>query len=419
MVIIARHAAERLDELLRTFRVVLLGGARQTGKTTLVRDVLELPPERRFSLDDVATRTRATEDPAGFVAALPAGAAIDEFQRGGEGLLLAIKRAVDADAARGQFLLTGSANYLADRSVSETLAGRAGRLTLWPLSEGEIRGSRETFLDRLFDTHAWSSAPPPADRPALIDRLLRGGYPEIVTADLGARARRDWFDSYVRDVVSREALRPLADVRLEAELRRVLRLLAARSCGELVITDVAADAELNRATVGDYVSLLEALYLVVLIPAWSPGAATRAKRRSKIVLVDTGLLTDQIGAGEAAFAADTDGVVAGALFETYVLTEILKQAGWSAESLEIGHYRDRDRREVDLVVSDRRTGAVAGVEVKLTATPTARHARHLGWLRDRLGSRFRVGLVLHAGATVLPLGDRLWAVPYSALWRAD
>lgn len=418
--ILARHAAKRLDELLRTFRVVLVGGARQTGKTTLVRDLLQLPATRRFSLDHEATRARAVEDPVGFVAALPAGAAIDEFQRGGQGLLLAIKAVVDADSSRGQFLLTGSANYLADRSVSETLAGRAGRLTLWPLSEGEIRGVRETFLERLFDAAAWPgplSEPP--DRSTLVDRMLRGAYPEVVTAQLGARARRDWFDAYVRDVVSREALRPVADVRLETELRRVLRLLAARGCGELVVADLARDADLNRATVGDYVALLEALYLVVSVPAWAPGATTRAKRRPKLVLADTGLLADQVGAGEATFAADADGVQAGALFETLVITEILKQVGWSAESLEVGHYRDRDGREVDLVVMDRRSGALGGVEVKLTATPSARHARHLAWLRDQLGDRFTVGLLVYAGDRVLPLGDRLWAVPWSCLWRSD
>lgn len=112
-------------------------------------------------------------------------------------------------------------------------------------------------------------------------------------------------------------------------------------------------------------------------------------------------------------------MLAGNLFENYVLTEVLKQASWSTESIEIGHYRDRDGGEVDLVVSDRRSGMVSGLEVKLTATPTARHARHLARMRDRMGVRFGVGLVLHAGNTVLPLGERLWAVPYSALWRED
>lgn len=405
---------------MRTFRIVLLGGARQTGKTTLVRDLLDLPATSRFSLDEEATRRRATDDPVGFVEALPRPAAIDEFQRAGVGLLLAAKQAADRDRTRGRLLLTGSASYLADRSVSETLAGRAGRLTLWPFSEGERRGVHETFLDRLFDAGAWPVVfPETPGRPELADRLLRGAYPEIVTEALPARARRDWFEGYVRDVVSREALRPMAEVRLESDLRRVLRLLAARSCGELVIADLARDAELSRETTANYVALLEALYLVALIPPWATSATTRAKRRPKIVVLDTGLTADLLGAGEASFAPSADGVLAGALFETLVVTEVLKQASWSEESVEVAHFRDRDGAEIDLVVQDRRSAAVAGIEVKLTSTPLERHARHLARMREHLGARFTVGLVVHAGQVTLPLGERIWAVPISALWRHD
>jgi len=405
---------------MRTFRIVLLGGARQTGKTTLLRDLLDLPATARFSLDEEATRRRATDDPVGFVEALPRPAAIDEFQRAGEGLLLAAKHAADRDRTRGQLLLTGSASYLADRSVSETLAGRAGRLTLWPFSEGERRGVRETFLERIFDAGAWPAMfPETPSRAELVDRLLRGAYPEILTEALPARARRDWFEAYVRDVVSHEALRPMAEVRLESELRRVLRLLAARICGELVITDLAKDAELSRETTTNYVALLEALYLVTLIPPWATSATTRAKRRPKIVLLDTGLAADLVGAGEAHFAPSADGVLAGALFETLVVTEVLKQASWSEASVEVAHFRDRDGAEIDLVLENRRSAAVAGIEAKLTSTPVERHARHLVRMRERLGARFTIGLVVHAGQVTLPLGERIWAVPISALWRDD
>ncbi len=147
--LVGRHATARLRELLASFRIVVLGGARQTGKTTLISELLELPPGARFSLDDEDALRAATEDPRGFVDALPTPAAINEFQRAGRGLLLAAKRRADHDRSRGQLLLTGSANYLADRSISETLAGRAGRLVLSPLSAGERRGIRKTFVDDL------------------------------------------------------------------------------------------------------------------------------------------------------------------------------------------------------------------------------------------------------------------------------
>jgi len=291
---------------------------------------------------------------------------------------------------------------------------------LWPLSQGEIRGVRETFLDTLFEPDAW---PPPAarapSRPDIDALLLAGGFPEIVTEALGGRQRRDWFESYVADVISREALRPLADVRLEGELRRIFRLLAARTSQELVLSDLTADAELSRETVGSYVALLQALYLVHLLPAWATSRTTRAKRRPKIHLVDTGLAAELCGYGEADLAPTSAGTAAGALLETFVVGELLKQASWGERSLDLAHFRDRRGNEVDVIVEERRSGAVAAIEVKATATPTASHARPLHFLRERLGTRFALGLVLHCGATVLPLGERVWAVPVATVWRAD
>ena len=417
--LVQRNAASRVTELLAAFRVVLLGGARQTGKTTLVRDLLDLPGHAWFSFDDEAVLARASDDPIGFVDALPRPAAVDEFQRAGRGFLLAVKQAADRDRARGQLLLTGSTNYLADKGLSETLAGRAGRLLLWPLSMGERLGLRETFLDGLFEPAYWPGQAKALPRGDLVRTLLEGGYPEIVTEGLAGRQRRDWFEAYVHDVVSREALRPIAEIRLEAELRKLLRLLAARTGQELVVAGVANDAEIGRETASNYVTLLEALHLVTLLPAWSTNLTNRAKRRPKIIVVDTGLAADLCGLGEQTFAPAADGTAAGALFETFVITEVLKQATWSERSVDLSYFRDRDGAEVDLIVEDRRSGELAGLEIKLTATPTARHARHLVALRDKLRDRFTTGLVIHAGSQILPLGDRLWAVPVSALWRSD
>jgi hypothetical protein len=211
----------------------------------------------------------------------------------------------------------------------------------------------------------------------------------------------------------------VAEIRLEAELRRLLRLLAARTGQELVVSGIAGDAEIGRETASNYVTLLEALHLVTLLPAWSTNITNRAKRRPKIVVVDTGIAADLSGLGEQTFAPTADGRAAGALFETFVITEVFKQATWSERSVDLSYFRDRDGAEVDLIVEDRRTGELAGLEIKLTSTPTTRHAKHLMTLRDKLGSRFVVGLVVHAGAQTLPLGERIWAVPVSALWRSD
>lgn len=415
--LLERHLNRELAEALTAFRLVVLGGARQAGKTTLLRASTALDT---VTLDEPATLDIAVADPTGFLQSLSRPTAIDEFQRGGEPLLLAIKSVADLSRQRGQFVLSGSANYLANRSISETLAGRAARLTLWPLSLGERHGVRETFIDRLFEPDSW---PPPVTpslrRTDAVDLIIEGGYPEIVTEHLSSRARRLWFEAYLGDVVSREALRAIAEVRMEDELRRVFRLLAARTAHELVVSDVARDAGIHRTTCANYIALLQALYLIVVVPAWATSATTRAKRHPKVLVCDSGLAADVCGIGPAAFGIPGSPAAAGALFETLVLTELHKQAGWSERHVDLSHFRDRDGAEVDCIVEDRRTAEVAGVEVKFTSTPRERDARHLALLRNRLGDRFRTGLVVHTGDRVLPLGDRLWAVLLGSLLRAD
>lgn len=416
--VLRRHLIPSLTEILGTFRVVHLGGARQSGKTTLVRDLLPSLGGSSVTLDDVAMLGRAREDAAGFLAALERPTRIDEFQRAGEGLLLAVKAVADRDRTRGQILLTGSAGSMTSGRGVETLAGRVGRAQLWPLSQGEQRGLVECFIDRLADPEQW---PPPGRwgdsvRSDVVASIAQGGFPEVVTEAMTARARTRWFDSYASESIDREAVRPLVERTPGPELRRFLRIIAARVGRELVIAEVARDVGITRVTAERYLALLEALYLVHLQPAWSTSATTRAKRAPKVHLVDTGLAASLLGFGERELASLDRDREFGSLLESFVVTELRKQAGWSESSVDIMHYRDRNGPEVDVIVEQRATGAIAGIEVKASMTPRVDHARHLAMLRDRLGTAFTVGVVLHLGTQVLPLGDRLWAVPVPALW---
>ena len=417
--VIQRNGVAKLLDLQEVFRIVIVGGARQTGKTTLVREFLTGDARTHYSFDDEATRQRAINDPTGFVDALRVGSSIDEYQRAGEPFLLAVKQRVDLHRGAGQLILTGSASYAGSRSTVETLAGRAGRIALWPLSQGERRAVRETFLDRLFTPDDWPlRVDEPLSRDDVMQLVLEGGFPEVVTRRLPARSRRIWFRSYVGDVVSREALRPIGDVRMERELARLLRLVAARSAQELVIADLARDAELARETTSSYLGLLEALYLVHPLPAWATSATTRAKRRAKIHLLDTGLTADLVGVSERDLSAASSGQAAGPLLESFVVGELQKQATWSDHDVSLSHFRDRNGAEIDVIVEDRDSGRIAGVEVKASASLSRRDTRHLASIRDRLRDRFSVGVVIYTGRVVLPLGERLWALPVSALWSS-
>jgi hypothetical protein len=417
MAVVPRHLIPVVAEYLDTFRVVVVGGARQVGKTTMVLDLLELPDARYITLDDAATLARVSNDPVAVLEANAGVIVVDEYQRAGPGLLMAIKAKVDRDDRRGQVLLTGSAGYEASTAVAEALAGRAGKVVVWPLSAGEIRGRRENFVDDVFASDRWPGPPAEAlPRSQLVETLLQGGFPEVVTHDLTGRARGRWFADYLSQVVAREAIRPVADVRLERELRQLVRLVAASSPGDPSPAGLASDTGLARATVTSYLALLDALHVTHSVPAWAVSATTRARRRSKAVMVDSGLAAHLAGVGPEAFGPDSDGVAAGRLLETYVIGELARQCGWAERDVDLLHYRDRDGREVDVVLEDRRTAEIVGIEVKLTSNPTTRHVRWLAWLRDLRPQSFVAGVLVHAGPQTLPMGERLWAVPVSRLW---
>ena len=191
------------------------------------------------------------------------------------------------------------------------------------------------------------------------------------------------------------------------------RQLAAQSSAEIVIANLARELAIDEGTVRSYLDVLGTLYLIRQLPAWTTSQTNRAKRRSVLHFVDTALACHLVGA-TVNDLAQFESPWFGPLLESYVVGELAKQASWAEHPVQLGHYRDRDRREVDVVLERGRD--VVGIEVKATSSPTVAHARHLVYLRDRLGKRFRLGVVLHAGAHTLRLGDRLIAAPIAALW---
>lgn len=411
---VTRHLESMVVEALSDTRVVGIVGPRQAGKSTLVHRLVATSRDATYvSLDDQRVRTAAEADPDGFVANRPGLLAIDEVQRVPE-LLLAIKARVDRDQRPGRFLITGSSALSATRGVSETLAGRIERFELWPFSRGELAGRRETFIDRLLSGDLDTGYRGDLTKADYLDLAAAGGFPEAVQR--GGHRRVAWFDSYVETVVEREAPAIAASPRT-AELPRLLRLVAARHACLLNVADLARDAGLPERTVHRYLEVLEAVFLIRRLPAWAANLSQREVRASKIFLIDPGLAMHLQGVDaevlrrpELALGAD------GVALEGFVHAELLRQSGWATSRPHLLHYRDRRGAEVDIVIEDRRR-RIAAIEVKAGVSVGQREVRHLAMLRDRLGPRFAAGVVLYSGPDVLPLGDRLAAVPTSALWQ--
>lgn len=397
--------------------VVVIVGPRQCGKSTLAALVAGERDARQVTLDDAGPRAAANADPTGFVEALEPPVVIDEFQKAPE-LLPAIKSRVDrarsgGRRAAGMFLLAGSANVWATLRVSESLAGRAERLQLWPLSQGEILGCRETFIDALLAGRVARVTGAPTGRPAVSRALVSGGYPEML-ARPDARRRARWLENYVQMILERDVRDLAAKAQQLDELPRLLAAAAARVTGLLEITGLAGDTKLQRDTASRYLTLLELLFLLRRAPAWSTNLGQRLIKAPKLWLPDSGLACQLVGYDERRFETDETSF-AGALFENFVASELTKQATWCDADVRLYHLRTAGGREVDLVI-EARDGTVAGVECKLTASVRASDFNGLRHLRDRLGKRFGAGVVVHTGPDTLPFGDRLWALPISALW---
>jgi uncharacterized protein len=344
---------------------------------------------------------------------LPTSVAIDEFQQGGPGLLLALKTALDADRRAGQYLLAGSTRFLTMRSVGETLTGRIGIVELLPLSAGEIRHASETFVERAFDAHVLDHRLEVLTRADYAHAVVTGGFPEMALGPDTTRFRSNWCESNPRAVTAVANIEQIAETRRPQLVGDLVRQIAARSGGEVVLADLARELGAGHELINSYLDLLATLYLIRLVPAWTTSNTNRSKRRPVAHLVDTALGAHLVGATVDDLAR-LESQWFGPLLKSFVVGEIAKQATWAERPVTLGHYRDRDQREVDLILERGRD--LVAVEVKATSTPSPTHAKHLALLRDRVGERFRCGIVLHTGTQQLRLGDRLFAVPVSALW---
>lgn len=392
--------------------VTLLTGARQVGKSTLARMFVDQGVLDRYStLDDLSTLDAARSDPAGFVSGIDGPVVIDEVQLEPR-LFRAIKAEVDRDRRPGRFLLTGSADLSVLPAASDALVGRMETLTLWPLTQGEIRGVRDGFLDRVLDPGERWSRPGDIrlDRAGLARAICAGGYPEPLLRE--PADREPWYRSYIELVVRRDVAER-TDIAGLAALPRLLSLLASRTATLVNLAEVARALEMPATTVRRYVAILEAAMLVRMLPAFAGDLARRVVRSPKAVVIDTGLAATLAGYDEVRLQSDP--IQFGRLTETFVVNELERQRGWAATRTRLMHARTAAGREVDVVIESA-DGRVSGVEVKTSRTVAASDFAGLKTLREAVGPRFVHGVVVHTGPEAIPFGPGLWALPIDRVW---
>jgi uncharacterized protein len=403
-----RFIEPRVKEALSDTRVVMISGPRQSGKTTLAERIAGT--NRPFlTLDDPTTLDIARRDPVGFVRGLDR-AVIDEVQRA-PGVLLSIKRSVDSDGRAGRFLLTGSADLMTLPQVADSLAGRLETIELLPLAQSELRNRSSRFLDRVLRGEAPDAGVPIVGQ-ELVRLVLAGGYPEALQRSAWPR-RQKWLLDYVKAVIERD-IRDIAQIDQARQMPRLLRVLAEHAAQLVNFSALGAPLGIGHVTAQKYIGVLEQMLLIRTLRPWYTNELKRLVKTPKLHFLDAGLLAALRNLAPSRLESDRTDF--GALLETFVFSELQKLAAWRSERLEFFHFRDRYDNEVDIVIEDPR-GSIVGIEVKASATVTARDFSGLRKLADACGRRFAAGVVLYDHDVVVPFGERLFAVPVAALWQ--
>lgn len=397
------------DELLPIFPALWVVGPRGCGKSTSMGRFADTT----LDLSEPGVRLAAREDPDGALADSSGTLLVDEWQEAPE-ILGAIKRAVDADRSSrpGRFIVTGSVRA-AQQVATWPGTGRLIRVRMHGLTRAEMeRAERYNPIDVLFKLDEVQFGQSAWTRNDYLEAIVAGRFP--VGVELSGRNRWRWYSAYVDQLIDRDALQISNRSPRGGKLRSVLESCAARTGLELNKQATANDAGVDFRTADGYLSLLEDLCIVSRIPAWHTKRLQRLTRSPKVVLTDPGMAAHLLNVDAASLGRDP--TLVGQMFETFAATELLAHIETARAETRMFHSRDRDGKEVDIVLESQ--GRIVGVEVKSSSVVSRDDAKGLLWLRDRLGEDFAGGVVLSSGTVPFRFDDRVWALPLSALWSA-
>ncbi len=406
-----RKITHSLTEALADTPVIVLNGARQTGKSTLCQQLIEqnIFKAQLITFDDPTILAAALQDTLGFLEDLQPHVILDEVQRVPE-IFLSIKKLVDQDRKGRRFILTGSADVMTLPKVADSLAGRIEVHNLWPLSQDEIRNKPSVFLKTLvseedkfqYDEITWKD---------IIQTMQVGGYPEAVRRTTESR-RSKWYESYINSVLQKD-IRELANIEGLIQIPNILQLIATRVGSTINMSDIARLSGVKNTTLQRYMALLKYVFLIVKIPAWTPNFEGQFVKSPKIYLNDAGLLCHLRGEGVDSLAENRTN--AGHILENFVVMEIIKQLSWSDMFLKPYHFSIHKGAEIDLVLENNKK-KLFGIEIKSSASLNEKDFSGLKRLAALTPAKFQKGIVLYTGEQVVKFGDRFYAVPVSALW---
>ncbi len=398
---INRNLTTKIIKALNNFRIVSINGPRQSGKTTLVKFIADQKAMNYITFDDQQKRNLALDDPKNFIkyyAKKPI--VIDEVQLVPE-IIPEIKTLVDEQNHKGMFLLTGSADILKMQKVTESLAGRIVRYNLYPLSNAEIQNKNNNLIDQIFQESFFDIDLPSCqfELEEILASIIRGGYPEILSID--EEFRNDWFDSYIDSRIQKDIIQMRQiNVNRLLQIRKLLQILATHTSSLLNYNTIANKLQIDNKTVAAYIEILEAMYIIKIIPSYFVNLSLRVIKSPKIQFIDTGLVSSLLNLNVKNLFENKNGIY-GSIIENYVYSELLKFSTYSKQSINIYHFRDLKKNEVDLVLENR-DGQIIGIEIKAKSIIKKSDLKPMIELANHSKSRFLRGFVFYSGKEILP-----------------
>lgn len=403
-----RWQEKKIKEALNSRRVVILSGARQCGKTTTSKTIVDKDCIFR-TLDDTTLLQAAQSDPQNFIKHSKKTMVIDEVQRVPE-LITAIKKIVDEDTRYGQYLLTGSVNLQTLPTVKESLAGRVKKIRLRPLTQGEIAKKEPSFLNRL--SHRDFVDNTDYDKESLLKLMFKGGYPEPLFME-SSKERTSWYKDYLNTIIEYD-LKDIANIKRQDSLKDLMAIIASFSSKFIDKSKITSSMGVANQTLDSYLGVLENTYLVDKLMPYLKTDYERVNKQSKYFVSDTGLMCSVLNWKIDDLILDADKT--GKLFETYIYNQIIAQVDLENLDYSLYHYRDREKREIDFIIQD--SNNIYGIEVKSGTLISRDHFKHLKWFKNNLvKDKHFVGIVLYSGENVASFGEDLYAVPINNLWE--
>ena len=412
---IKRSITPIVYELLKDFKIVSINGPRQSGKTTLSKEIAKELGMAYYTFDNASTKTTAQNNPANFIKQLSSSpCVIDEIQMVPE-VVSALKINVDNANQSGMFLLTGSADLFKMSAIKESLAGRMVSVSLFPLSFFELNNNSANMIDMLFDDTLKEYEFSKVEYGKIVESIVSGGYPSV--QGKSQRSQETWFESYIEARIEKDlSLIKKVSAENKSEINKLLRILASITSNIVKYSALSKHLSIKDVTVKSDIEILEALFLVKRVNPYFTNRGKREIKAPKIQFVDTGLASHLIDA-DAHTLIVSQRETLGNLVENFVYAELLKHSTYAKKSTQIYHYRDGNY-EVDLVL-EQKSGNIIAIEVKATASIKVEHLRGLVKLAQNAGDKFLQGYVFYGGDEVLPIskdGFTFWLIPLGVLF---